>query len=116
MVKCGNCKQEGKTVEHVRYCYGFPAKSVAKSNNEDNNTDSLLRVPYDDQTLICNHCGWTEMKSRALSRAEIGFGCHNCGSPHEGIYLKKEQTGMEKFSTCGSCGRTVGVDGRCNCT
>ena len=76
MAKCGNCKQEGKTVEHVRYCYGLPAKSVAKSNNQDNNTDSRSRV--------------------------------SLKKPHD--------LEMEKFITCNSCGRTVGVDGRCNCT
>ncbi len=115
-MKCGKCKKEGVTNEHVRECYGLRPRQTSNTKPRQEIDDIYREIDAVNEAWLQEDA--RQQAERKRKRAE-----ERKAAEQEAARLSSEaQKTMEELdrqrqaSECKACGRVPDINGRCNCS
>ena len=122
-MKCGKCKKEGVTNEHVRRCYGLRPRQTS------NATVDIDRYPKANEVRAREDARQqaererkqeTERKRQERERKQAedreAARRKSAGLVSEAQKARAELERQRKANECKACGRVPDINGRCNCS
>ena len=118
-MKCGYCKKEGVTIDHVRHCYGLRPRGtldldqLIKAANEARARDPARqqaeRERKKHRERIRKQAEEREVERREGARRELDL------RKSAELEAGRERARRIEASKCNSCESVPDINGRCNC-
>ena len=109
-MKCGKCKKDGVTNEHVRDCYGLRPR---QTSNATLDIDREIDAANEARAQAARRKAETKRKQEAETKRKNAL---NREAARRAFDLQKSFEGQRVASRCKACDRFPDIQGRCGCS